>query len=69
MASKRSHAQTFTHAPPRRRSGVLSEISCHKHLSHLEFEMANEIEERACNLLLIIVGYVTDQSKSQKQLS
>ena len=31
--------------------------------------MANEIEERVRNLLLIIVGYVTDQSRSQKQLS
>ena len=37
--------------------------------SHLEFEMANELEERARNLLLIIVGYVTDRSRSQKQLA
>ena len=30
---------------------------------------ANEIEERVRNLLLIIVDYITDRSRSQKQLS
>ena len=54
---------------PAERSGLLSAISCHKHLSTLEFEMANEIEEHAHNLLVIVVDYITDRSKSQKQLS
>ena len=47
------------------KSGLHGRLECGKLVSC----PANEIEERARNLLLIVVGYVTDRSRSQKQLS
>ena len=42
------------HAPRRRTSGGLAWISCHRHLSHLECEMSNQIAERPINSCYII---------------